>query len=94
MASYPSTRLRRQRAHAWSRAMVAETRPSPSDLIWPLFVCEGDAAQPVATMPGVSRHPVSALPDLAKQAADLGIPCVALFPTRPHRCARTAARKR
>ncbi len=63
--------------------MVAETRPAPSDLIWPLFVCEGDAPQPVATMPGVSRHPVAALADLARQAEDLSIPCVALFPNTP-----------
>ncbi|MBC7987777.1 MAG: porphobilinogen synthase, partial [Sphingomonadaceae bacterium] len=59
MASYPALRLRRTRASAWSRALYAETVLTPSDLIWPLFVCAGGGeAQPIALLPGVSRWPV------------------------------------
>ncbi len=65
----------------WSRAMVAETRISPADLIWPIFVRDGeDMAEPIATMPGVFRHTVDRLPALAKEAEALGIPAIALFP--------------
>ncbi|MCA1749910.1 MAG: porphobilinogen synthase [Sphingomonadales bacterium] len=82
-ASYPALRMRRARATAWSRAMVAESRLHPSDLIWPLFVCEGDEAQPIATMPGVSRWPVERIAERAVEARDAGIPCVGLFPNTP-----------
>jgi porphobilinogen synthase len=81
---YPATRLRRLRRTPWSRALVAETRISPADLIWPIFVREGsDLAEPIATMPGVFRHSVDRLPALAKEAAALGIPAIALFPYTP-----------
>ena len=84
MTSYPALRPRRSRAHAWSRALVAETVLSPADLIWPLFVTEGRGlAEPVATMPGVSRLSVDLLATAAKEAAALGIPALALFPNTP-----------
>ncbi len=80
-AAYPALRLRRSRAHAWSRALVAETILTPADLIWPLFVTEGrDTREPIATMPGVERLSVDLLGAAAKEAAALGIPCLALFP--------------
>ncbi|HPU15486.1 MAG TPA: porphobilinogen synthase [Polymorphobacter sp.] len=83
-AAYPAVRLRRTRAAAWSRAMVAENRLSPADLIWPLFVTGGrDAREPVASMPGVERLSVDLLAAAAKEAAALGIPCLALFPNTP-----------
>jgi len=82
-ASYPALRMRRARSTAWSRAMVAENRLHPSDLIWPLFVCEGAEEQTIATMPGVSRWPVDRIADRAAEARDAGIPCVALFPNTP-----------
>ena len=83
-ASYPALRLRRTRSAAWSRAMVAETFLSPANLIWPLFVTEGEnAEEPIATLPGVSRWSVDRIVDRAKEAAALGIPCVALFPNTP-----------
>ncbi|MGP1283920.1 MAG: porphobilinogen synthase [Parasphingopyxis sp.] len=82
-AAYPALRLRRTRATAWSRAMFAENRLHPSDLIWPLFVTDGEEEQPIATMPGVSRWPVDRIADRAREAADAGIPCVALFPNTP-----------
>ena len=54
--SYPATRLRRPRASAWSRALHRETVLTPADLIWPLFVTEGQGLEePVASLPGVSR---------------------------------------
>ncbi len=83
-AAYPALRLRRTRASAWARAMVAENRLSPADLIWPLFVTAGRAnREPIATMPGVERLSVDLLAAAAKEAAGLGIPCLALFPNTP-----------
>ena len=53
---FPATRLRRPRAHAWSRALFRENVLTPADLIWPLFVTEGQGvAEPIGTLPGVSR---------------------------------------
>lgn len=64
--------------------MVRETVLTPADLIWPLFVTDGDAAEdPIATLPGVSRWSVKAIAERAKEATALGIPCVALFPNTP-----------
>lgn len=83
-AAYPALRLRRTRASAWSRAMVAENRLSPADLIWPLFVTGGrDNREPIASMPGVERLSVDLLAAAAREAAALGIPCLALFPNTP-----------
>jgi porphobilinogen synthase len=63
--------------------MHAETVLTPADLIWPLFVTEGDEEEPIATLPGVSRWSVKGIVERAKEAAALGIPCVALFPNTP-----------
>ena len=64
--------------------MLAEHRLHPSDLIWPLFICEGEGKEePIASLPGVSRWSVDRLGAKAKEAAGLGIPCVALFPNTP-----------
>ena len=58
-APYPALRLRRTRAAAWSRRLHAETVLTPADLIWPLFVAEGEGAEePNASLPGVSRWSV------------------------------------
>ncbi len=78
-----STRLRRPRAASWSRRLVAETRFDVSDLIWPMFVCDGDATQPIATLPGVERDCLSSLVARAREAVSLGIPAIALFPNTP-----------
>ena len=81
MSSYPAIRLRRTRASAWSRRLHAETILTPADLIWPLFVCDGHGAeQPIASLPGVSRWSVDHIVARGREARDLGIPCVALFP--------------
>ncbi len=64
--------------------MLAEHRLHPSDLIWPLFICEGrECEEPIGSLPAVSRFSVDRLAAKAKEAADLGIPCVALFPNTP-----------
>src|SRR3954466_16253555 len=83
-ASFPATRLRRTRAFAWSRALVAETILTPSDLIWPLFIAEGEGVEePIATLPGVSRWSVDRIAQRAREARELGIPCIALSPNTP-----------
>jgi porphobilinogen synthase len=78
-----ATRMRRTRASAWSRALHGETVLTPADLIWPLFITAGEGEEPIATLPGVSRWPVADIVQRAKEARDLGIPCVALFPNTP-----------
>ncbi|PTQ09814.1 porphobilinogen synthase [Sphingomonas oleivorans] len=83
-AAFPALRLRRIRKAAWSRALVAETLLTPADLIWPLFVTEGQGIEePVATLPGVSRWSVDLVVERAREAKALGIPCLALFPNTP-----------
>jgi porphobilinogen synthase len=83
-ASFPALRMRRGRSSAWMRSMLAEHRLHPSDFIWPLFICDGrDCEEPVGALPGVNRWSVDRLGAKAKEAADLGIPCIALFPNTP-----------
>jgi porphobilinogen synthase len=66
------------------RAMLAEHRLHPSDLILPLFICAGEGCEePIPALPGVSRWAVDRIGAQAKAAAALGIPCVALFPNTP-----------
>lgn len=80
---YPALRLRRTRVAPWSRRLHAETTITPADLIWPLFITAGQEEEPIASLPGVSRWPVAGIVARAKEAAVLGIPCVALFPNTP-----------
>lgn len=83
-AAYPALRLRRTRSTAWSRRLHAETVLTPADLIWPLFVTEGEGVEePIAQLPGVSRWSVDLVVARAREARELGIPCVALFPNTP-----------
>jgi len=67
--------------------MHAETTLTSADLIWPLFIAEGQGVEePIASLPGVSRWSVDGIVARAKEARDLGIPCIALFPnTQPDR---------
>ncbi len=81
---YPGTRMRRNRADAWTRRLVAENRLSPDDLIWPIFLVDGKKSKdPVASMPGVERLTVDLLGAAVAEAKGLGIPAVALFPLVP-----------
>jgi porphobilinogen synthase len=74
-------RLRRNRKAEWARRLVRENRLSTDDLIWPIFLVEGDTArQPVASMPGVERLGLSEAVRAAERAAELRIPALALFP--------------
>ena len=83
-AAFPALRLRRTRTHEWSRALVAETTLGPSDLIWPLFIAEGEGVEePISSLPGVSRWSVDRIGDRVREARELGIPCIALFPNTP-----------
>ncbi len=81
--SFPATRLRRLRAQDWSRRLVRESRLSVDDLIWPVFVTEAEAPEPVASLPGVARQTLASIVEAAREAADLGIPVMALFPYTP-----------
>ena len=78
--SFPTTRLRRTRQHAWLRALVAETMLAPADLIWPIFVHDHEASMPVGSMPGVERLSIDGVVKAASEAVALGIPAIALFP--------------
>ena len=85
MSSYPYLRMRRGRVSPWMRDMLAENRLHPSDFIWPLFICEGsDCVEMIGSLPGVSRWSIDRIGAKAKEAAALGIPCVALFPNTPN----------
>ena len=79
--SYPGTRLRRMRRHDWSRRMMSEHRLTTDDLIWPLFVHEGDNhREAIASMPGVERLSIDLAVKAIGEAVELGIAAVALFP--------------
>jgi porphobilinogen synthase len=80
---FPVTRMRRNRKSAWSRALVRENHLTVDDLIWPLFVSESNTEEPVASLPGVSRHSLTGIVKQSEQAAKLGIPLLAIFPNTP-----------
>ena len=83
--SFPAVRMRRGRSSPWMRAMLAEHRLHPSDLIWPLFICDGQSCEePIGALPGVSRWSIDRLAERARLAAEAGIPCLALFPNTPN----------
>jgi porphobilinogen synthase len=80
-APFPATRLRRNRKAAWSRRLVQENTLQVSDLIWPLFVIEGEGREEViSSMPGVVRQSIDLAVKRVEDAARWGIPLVALFP--------------
>lgn len=82
--SFPRVRMRRNRADAWNRRLVAENKLSIDDLIWPLFILDGvNRREPVTSMPGVDRLSIDLAINAAADAARLGIPCLALFPVVP-----------
>jgi porphobilinogen synthase len=84
MSSYPNVRMRRLRRHDWTRRLVAESTLSPADFIWPVFVIDGDnRREPVVSMPGVERLSVDLVAKAAREAAQLGIPVIAMFPQTP-----------
>lgn len=77
-------RPRRLRQTPWMRDMVRETVLTPADLILPLFVEDGENKRsPITTMPGVERYSIDLAVEVAREAAGLGIPALALFPNTP-----------
>ncbi len=80
-APFPQTRLRRVRSAAFSRCLNRETALSVDDLIYPMFVIEGQQRrEPIASMPGIERFSIDLLIEEAQQCAALGILAIALFP--------------
>ena len=81
---FPATRMRRNRRDAWTRRLVAESRLSVDDLIWPIFVAEGSGLSvEVPSMPGVARVSLDRLAQHVAPTLRLGVPALALFPATP-----------
>ena len=79
--SFPGTRMRRNRYSDFSRRLVRETELPVNDLIYPIFLVEGENQRdPVASMPGIDRLSVDLLMVEAAHVAELGIPMISLFP--------------
>lgn len=84
LEGYPRIRPRRNRTDGWIREMVAEHHLSTADLIWPVFALDGDnVREEIKSMPGIERLSIDLLTEKIKEAADLGILAVALFPVTP-----------
>ncbi len=80
LGAYPTVRMRRNRRTAWSRRLVAETRLTTDDLIWPIVVKPGKGdREPIPSMPGVFRYTADEVVRAAEEALALGIPALALF---------------
>ncbi|MEE9454013.1 MAG: porphobilinogen synthase [Paracoccaceae bacterium] len=80
-APFPLGRSRRLRTSPWIRTLVQETQLSVSDLIWPIFIREGEnIREPIASLPGIDRLSIDNAIIAAHEAATLGIPLIALFP--------------
>ena len=81
VGQFPSTRLRRLRMKDFSRRMISENNLSVNDLIWPIFVCEGNnIADKINSMPGVFRYSIDSILKELETVINLKIPAVALFP--------------
>ena len=79
--TFPAVRMRRNRRTAWSRRLIAENSLSSADLILPIIIIEGEnRREPIPTMPKVERISIDLATEVAAQAAELGIPALALFP--------------
>lgn len=76
---YPQTRLRRTRASAFARRLTRERGLTTDDLIYPVFITEGEPVD-VAAMPGVRRHTLDGLLSEAERAVTAGVPALVLFP--------------
>ena len=92
-AAYPATRFRRTRQSPAIRALTQENTLTVGNLIWPVFVRDGEGVEePVTSMPGVVRRSVDRVVEAAREAADLGIPAICLFPyTDPAKKTRDCA---
>ena len=80
-APYPATRLRRTRQSPAIRGLVRQNTLTVDDFIWPVFVRSGEGVEePIPSMPGVFRRSVDKVVEAAREAADLGIPAICIFP--------------
>ena len=78
---FPTTRMRRMRADKFSRHLMREHQLTPNDLIYPVFVIEGERqTEAIASMPGISRQSIDLLAKEALHLNALGIPAIAIFP--------------
>ncbi len=78
---FPAHRPRRMRRDDWSRRLMQENRLTVDDLIYPVFLLEGNKqSQPIASMPGINRLSLDLLFQVAEKCVELGIPVMALFP--------------
>lgn len=83
-SKYPTCRMRRNRTSEWIRSMLAENALSVNDLIWPVFVKEGkNDFEPIVSMPNVGRLTIDLLVEKVKEARDVSIPAIAIFPVVP-----------
>ncbi|MCE9679924.1 porphobilinogen synthase [Shewanella sp. AS1] len=83
-SAFPQRRMRRMRKHDFSRRLMAENQLTVNDLIYPMFVLEGNnRTEQVASMPGIERYSIDLLLKEAEELVKLGIPLVALFPVTP-----------
>lgn len=81
---FPAARLRRMRQHDFSRRLMAEHQLTVNDLIYPMFIIEGEnSREAIASMPGIERLTLDLLLEEAKELVALGIPAIALFPVTP-----------
>ena len=81
---YPARRMRRMRKDEYTRRLMAENQLTVNDLIYPVFVLEGEnQRESVTSMPGVERKSINLLLDEAQELVDLGIPAIAIFPVTP-----------
>jgi len=81
---FPAARLRRMRQHDFSRRLMAENQLTVNDLIYPMFIIEGEnSREAISSMPGIERLTLDLLLEEAKELVTLGIPAIALFPVTP-----------
>lgn len=84
IGSFPNSRPRRNRQAAWTRNLLRENQLSVNDLIWPLFVQEGEnTSTDIDSMPNVKRWTIDLIVEKAALAKELGIPAIAIFPQTP-----------
>lgn len=81
---FPNNRMRRMRQHNYTRLMMAESRLSAADLIYPMFVLEGkNRTEQISSMPGIERMSIDLVIKEAEQLCELGVPAIAIFPVTP-----------
>ena len=83
-SAFPNRRMRRMRKHSFSRRLMAESHLSVDDLIYPMFILEGEnRTEEITSMPGIERYSIDLLLKEAEELVELGIPMIALFPVTP-----------